>query len=129
MKPISQATLRQFLYVIFVSFLAVITACTSKDTSVEDGDRKRQLPVDAISSATPSATPGGFSLDLTAAHNGWGQPNCLSTGFHPVNHAAKYKESNCIACHGFNGSPNIPDDHNLSRDTGDHANCSSANCA
>ncbi len=84
---------------------------------------------DVVSSATPSATPGGFSRPLDDSHEGWQQSTCLTEGCHPVNHNARYTESNCASCHGFNGAANIPADHNLSHDDeGSHAECADAGC-
>ncbi len=88
---------------------------------------------DVISSATPSAIPGEFSKPLDETHgsgdmSGWGKSTCLDQGCHPVNHDARYTESNCATCHGFNGSPNIPEDHNLSHDDGIHAECVNEAC-
>ncbi len=94
---------------------------------------------DVVSSATPSATPGGFSAPLTESHTGWGRGNCLNPVCHvpissedmerhTINHNARYTESNCVTCHGLNGTPNIPADHNLSHDNGLHAECADSGC-
>ena len=121
-------TLRGTLCISSAFLVLAITACASNDKPQRNGNARRQLLLDAITSATPSAAPGGFSVALTSAHPGWGQSNCHSSGCHPLNHNARYTESNCVTCHGFNATPSIPDTHNLSRDDGNHANCSNANC-
>lgn len=112
---------------VFAAFLVGVGGCDS-DEGLEGRKDNRTRVLDAITSATPSATPGGYAVELTQGHRGWGRSDCLRSGCHPVNHEARYTETTCVACHGLNGAPNIPDGHGLSRDVGTHWNCSSAGC-
>ncbi len=108
------------------AFVIALGGCGSREEYAWNDRRRRVL--DAITSATPSATPGGYTIELAQAHKGWKQADCLRSGCHPVNHNARYSESACVACHGLNGAPNIPEGHGLSRDGGTHWNCSNAGC-
>jgi phytoene dehydrogenase-like protein len=102
--------------VLFVLF-SVVAGCTDGDESGADSDggldsgtnkpdSGTQNEVDYMSAATPEVD----SAKLNKSHEGWKNTDCLSCHA-DVHNKADYTPSICATCHGSNGGPLRPVDH------------------
>lgn len=62
--------------------------------------------IDAITSASPGVAEAAL---VEGQHPGWGQADCESC--HGDVHQSAYRPTECVGCHGLNGTPRLLDGH------------------